>query len=155
MQRTATPFAGAAMAMTLITAGCAPASDSTTKPTTSPAASANSPDQLRALLPAPTGTQRTDGPNTIADNGIHLFYAVGGAPADVMNAYKSALQKGGWTVTTIVSSSGGPGGGGGATYTGTHGDNYGVFDGGGRDGTTYLNICTWPTKPTEPNCSRG
>ncbi len=153
MQRTATFCLGAAIAVAMVTAGCS--SDTASKPTASPTASASSPDQLKALIPAPAGTNRTDGPNTIANNGIHLFYVAAGAPSEVMKAYKAALQANGWSVTTIVSSSGGPGGGGGATYTGTHGDSYGVFDGGGREGTTYVNVCTWPTKPADPNCSRG
>ena len=57
------------------------------------------------------------------------------------------------TVTTIITSGGS--GGGGATYTGTHGEAYGVFDGGGFNTTTYLDVCAWPTKPAEPNCSRS
>lgn len=77
-----------------------------------------------------------------------------GSPTDVVAAYKTALEGKGWAVTTIVSSDGGPGGGGGATYTGTHGDNYGVFDGGGFGTETFLNVCAWPTKPAQPNCSR-
>ena len=58
-----------------------------------------------------------------------------------MSAYKDALQGKGWALTTIISSSGG--GGGGATYTGTHGEAYGVFDGGGYADTTYIDVCTW------------
>lgn len=141
--------------------GCTSTSDSGSKgsPTSAPAttasAAATSPAQLQALVPTPAGTAQTYGPDTVADNGIHLGFKVTGAPTDVVTAYKAALEGKGWTVTTIVSSGGGPGGGGGATYTGTHGDNYGVFDGGGFGTETYLNVCTWPTKPAQPNCSRG
>lgn len=105
-------------------------------------------------MPTPADTQQTKGPDPIADNGIHMHYQVNGAPSDVMNAYKSALEGKGWQVTTIVTSTGG-GGGGGATYTGTHGDAYGVFDGGGFNTNTYIDVCTWPAKPANPNCNRG
>lgn len=142
----------AAAAIGLV-AGCSSGSDSSTKSSTSSAASA-SPAQLQALVPTPAGTAQTWGPDTIADNGIHLSFKVTGSPTDVVAAYKTALEGKGWAVTTIVSSDGGPGGGGGATYTGTHGDNYGVFDGGGFGTETFLNVCAWPSKPAQPNCSR-
>lgn len=131
----------------------APASTSAAAASTSAAAAA-SPAQLQALVPTPAGTAQTYGPDTIAENGIHLNFKVTGSPTDVVTAYKTALEGKGWTVTTIVSSDGGPGGGGGATYTGTHGDSYGVFDGGGFGTETYLNVCAWPAKPAQPNCSR-
>lgn len=141
-----------------LASGCSSASDSGAKGSSSAAptgtASAASPAQLQALVPTPAGTAQTYGPDTIADNGIHLSFKVAAAPSDVVTAYKAALEGKGWTVTTIVSSVGGSDGGGGATYTGTHGDSYGVFDGGGFGKETYLNVCTWPAKPAQPNCSR-
>ena len=108
---------------------------------------------VAALVPTPADVQQTRGPDDIADGGIHVHYQVNGSPNDVMTAYKDALQSKGWTVTTIITSGGG--GGGGATYTGTHGDAYGVFDGGGYGNTTYIDVCSWPAKPANPNCSRG
>jgi len=105
------------------------------------------------LVPAPAGTQTTKGPDSIADNGIHLRFQVTGAPTDVMNAYKAALGTKGWAVTTVVTSGGG--GGGGATYTGTNGAAFGVFDGGGYQDKTWVDVCAWPSKPADPNCVRG
>jgi hypothetical protein len=160
MQHRATFSAGVAIAVVLVASGCSATADtgatSTSGGTSSAAASPTAAaGQLQTLVPAPAGTNHTDGPGPLTDNGIHLHFAVDGPPADVMSAYKAALQAKGWTVTTIVSSSGGPNGGGGATYTGTHGDNYGVFDGGGWGNSTYVNVCAWPAKPVEPNCSRS
>ncbi|OYN82390.1 hypothetical protein [Mycolicibacterium sphagni] len=109
--------------------------------------------QLPGLVPTPANSQGTKGPDSISDNGIHLHFAVNGAPSDVMAAYKAALKDKGWAVTTIVTSGGG--GSGGATYTGTNGSAYGVFDGGGFNTSTYINVCAWTTKPAEPNCVRG
>jgi hypothetical protein len=108
---------------------------------------------LPTLVPTPAGTQATKGPDSIADNGIHLRFQVTGAPSDVMNAYKAALQGKGWAVTTVITSGGG--GGGGATYTGTNGTAYGVFDGGGYEDKTWVDVCARPTKPADPNCVRG
>jgi hypothetical protein len=67
-----------------------------------------------------------------------------------MAGYKTALEGASWVVT--VESSGGSGGGGGATYTGTNGNTYGVFSGGGYGGSTDVDACAWPTKPANPNC---
>ncbi|AFM15172.1 hypothetical protein Mycch_0349 [Mycolicibacterium chubuense NBB4] len=142
MPRTAPALMVAAIALVVVGSACG--RDSSASPT---------PTDLPALVPAPAGATATPTPDTIADNGIHLHYQVNGAPADVMNAYKSALKDKGWTVTTIVTSGGG--GGGGATYTGTNGDSYGVFDGGGYGSTTYVDVCAWASKPDEPNCTRG
>jgi hypothetical protein len=160
MQPTIKLYAGIAIAVGLVASGCASSSDSGAKSSggSAPSASAapnTNPTQLQSLVPVPAGSNHTDGPDTISDNGIHLRFVVNSAPADVMSAYKAALAAKGWAVTTIVSSTGGPSGGGGATYTGTKGENYGVFDGGGWSGATYINVCAWPTKPAEPNCSRS
>jgi hypothetical protein len=106
---------------------------------------------LQSLIPAPANTQRTDGPDSIHDNGIHLHFLVNGSPNDVMNAYKPALQGKGWSVT--VQSSGG--GGGGTTYTGTNGNAYGVFTGGGYGSTTDVEACAWPVRPSNTDCGRG
>src|SRR5262245_28238601 len=87
------------------------------------------PAQLQSLIPTPAQTQRTDGPDSIQADGIHLHFMVNGPTGDVLGAYKNALEGQGWTVTVV--NSGGRYGGGGATYTATQGANYGVFTGGG------------------------
>jgi hypothetical protein len=170
-------LAAVAMAVGLVASACSGSSDSGTKTTTEAATSATSSSAaatttpnattpspgtataapggagLQSLLPTPPNSQQTKGPDNIADNGIHIYYQVNGSPTDVMNAYKTALEGKGWQLTTVVTSGGA--GGGGATYTGTNGDAYGVFDGGGYNTTTYVDVCTWPTKPANPTCNRG
>jgi hypothetical protein len=84
---------------------------------------------------------------------VHLHFAVNGSPNDAMNAYKTALEGQGWQVA--VERSGGGGGGGGATYTGTHGDAFGVFTGGGYGSNTDINSCAWPSKPSNTKCGEG
>ncbi len=109
--------------------------------------------QLQSLIPAPASTRITDGPNSIADNGIHMHFLVNGPATNVLDAYKNALEAKGWTVT--VANSSGWGGYGGATYTGTRGDTYGVFTGGGSGSATDVNACAWPSKPSNTNCGDG
>jgi hypothetical protein len=104
-------------------------------------------------MPTPVNTTRTDGPDSIHDNGIHLHFLVDGSPTDVMSAYKTALEGMNWSVSVV--SSGGAGGGGGATYTGTSGNTYGVFSGGGYGGVTDVNACAWPSQPANPDCGHG
>jgi hypothetical protein len=165
MNRSAYPVAAAALAIGLIASACSnspssgtatSAATSATATTAAQATATTTPSdnaQLPSLIPTPANSQVTKGPDNIPDNGIHMHFQVNGSPNDVMNAYKTALEGKGWSVTTIVTSGGG--GGGGATYTGTNGDAYGVFDGGGFKTTTYIDVCTWPAKPSNPNCSRG
>ena len=105
---------------------------------------------LQSLIPTPANSQRTDGPGSIQESGTHKHFLVNGSPTEVMDAYKTALEGAGWTV--VVENAGGGGGGGGATYTGTNGDAYGVFVGGGYGSTTDVNSCAWPTKPSNTNC---
>ena len=149
-------LAAAALTVGLVASGCARSTEAPSAPssTTSAAQASTGVVDLKSLVPTPANTTTNKGPDSIADNGIHQYFEVNGAPTDVMNAFKTALEGKGWEVTTIVSSGGGQGGGG-ATYTGTRGDAYGVFDGGGYKTTTYIDVCTWPTKPANPNCQRG
>jgi hypothetical protein len=102
------------------------------------------------LIPVPANAQRTDGPDSIQENGIHLHFQVNGAPTDVMGAYKTALQAKSWSL--IVDSSSGGGGGGGATYTASNGNAFGLFSGGGWGSTTDIDACAWPSKPSDTSC---
>ena len=171
MNRNAYPVAAAALAIGLIASACGGSSNSgsptivatsaaatttaaaTTAGQATAAATPADSAQLPSLIPTPATSQLTKGPDNIADNGIHMHFQVNGSPTDVMNAFKTALEGKGWALTTIVTSGGR--GGGGATYTGTNGDAYGVFDGGGFNTTTYIDVCTWGSKPSNPNCTRG
>jgi hypothetical protein len=165
MRRNTYALVAAAMTVGLATSACngsnsdtqktdatSAASSSAAATTTSQATAATTAGEsapLPSLIPTPANSQQTKGPDTIADNGIHMYFQVNGSPNEVMAAYKSALEGKGWAVETIVTS------GGGATYTGTHGDAYGVFDGGGFNTSTYIDVCSWPSKPANPNCARS
>jgi hypothetical protein len=151
MSRNTYALAAAAMAIGLVASGCSNSTDSATKSTSS--TSAASATQLQSLIPAPANSQRTDGPDSIPNSGIHLHFVVNGSSTDVMSAYKTALEGKGWAVTVV--SSGGWQGAGGATYTTTQGDTYGVFSGGGSESTTDVSACAWPSKPANPNCGGG
>ncbi len=159
-------FPAAAIAIGLVASACGGSSDtgatktetvtasatagatttvSGTQETTSPGST-----DLQSLIPTPADTQRTDGPDSIDENGIHEHFEVNESPQQVMDSYKAALESKGWSLT--VENSGGGGGGGGATYSGTNGDNYGVFTGGGYGDTTDVEACVWPSKPSNTNC---
>ncbi|WP_253867061.1 hypothetical protein [Mycobacterium asiaticum] len=106
--------------------------------------------QLQSLIPTPANTARTDGPDAVSNNGIRMHFLVSAPATAVLDAYKTALEGKGWTVT--VANSGGRGGGGGATYTATRGAAYGVFTGGGFGSATDVNACAWQSKPANTNC---
>ncbi|HZC12221.1 MAG TPA: hypothetical protein VE485_19670 [Mycobacterium sp.] len=145
MSRNTCALAAAAMAIGLVASACGHSSNSATA-TTSPVSAT----QLQSLIPTPANTQRTDGPTSIPDSGIHMHFLVNGGGTDVLGAYKTALEGKGWTVTVLTSGGWGPSGG--ATYTGTQGTTYGVFGGGGNGSTTDVSACAWPAKPANPNC---
>lgn len=148
----------AVLAFGLVASGCSrsteapPAATSATKAATSASPAAQAPAggaDLAALVPTPANTVTNKGPESIADNGVHFYFKVDGAPKEVMEAFKTDLEGKGWEVKT-VSSSGHTGGG--ETLTGIRGDAYGIFEGGGYETTTYIDVCTWPAKPANPTC---
>ncbi|OMC42751.1 hypothetical protein A5744_15190 [Mycobacterium sp. IS-1264] len=154
----------AAIAMGLALAGCSSSPNSSTATTTTASktatasvsqatTTASTGGDLKSLIPTPANATRTDGPDAIHDNGIHLHFFVNGSPKDVMSVYKAALEGMQWSVS--VQSAGGSGGGGGATITGINGNAYGVFAGGGYGGTTDVDACAWPSQPTNTDCGRG
>ncbi|WP_445169421.1 hypothetical protein ACTXG7_08925 [Mycolicibacterium sp. Dal123E01] len=149
--------AALAVAVGMTGTACSNSDSSGKSGTSSASATTNaapvSADKLPSLVPTPENSKGAPGPENIADNGIHLHFEVNGSPKVVMDAYKAALTDKGWAVTTIVTSINE--GGGGATYTGTNGAAYGVFDGGGFNTTTFVTVCVWPTKPADPNCARS
>ncbi len=125
----------------------------TTTPQGAATTTASGSTNLQSLVPAPANTQRTDGPDPIHDNGIHTHFLVNGSPTQVMDAFKTALEGKGWSLT--VENSGAGANSGGATYTGTNSDAYGVFTGGGYGSTTDVEACTWPSKPSNSDCGHG
>lgn len=151
------------------------AAASTTKATSEapqPATTAAS-AELESLIPAPANVQRTDGPNSIQDAGVHKHFVVPGSPAAAMEAYKSALEGAGWSLTAENAGAEGRGGagggagggtepgsgtgggtGGGAGYTGTNGAAYAVVNAGGAGGDTDVDVCVWPEKPANTECGR-
>jgi hypothetical protein len=151
MSRNTYALVAAAMAIGLVASGCSSSTNPATKSTSS--TSSTSATQLQSLIPIPANTQRTDGPDSIPDSGIHLHFLVNGSSTDVMDAYKTVLQAKGWAVTVV--SSGGWQGAGGATYTATPGETYGVFSGGGPGSTADISACAWPSRPSKPNCGGG
>ena len=148
MSRNTYGLVAAAMAIGLVASACNSSPNSATTTTSQATAT-----QLQSLIPTPANTQRTDGPTSIPDKGIHMHFLVNGSATDVLDAYKTALEGKRWAVTVVAS--GGWGGAGGATYTGTQGDTYGVFSGGGAGSTTDVSACAWPSKPANPNCGGG
>lgn len=169
-------FAAAATGTALVLSACGGSSDSgptktetetvtasataeatTQNPATAPATTsapqttgAASGADLQSLIPTPANTSRTEGPDSINENGSHTYFEVAGAPQSVMDAYKAALEAKGWSLS--VENSGGGGHGGGATFAGTNNGAYGVFTGGGYRDTTDIDACVWPSKPSHTHC---
>src|SRR5205814_1840023 len=95
--------AAAAIAVGLLVAGCSSSPNSRTATTTTASktatasasqatTTASTGGDLQSLIPTPANATRTDGPDSIHDNGIHLHFYVNGTPRDVMSVYKAALE---------------------------------------------------------------
>ena len=107
-----------------------------------PGASAE--DLLGGLPAIPNSA--TLGSGDAPSGGQMARYSTSASPSAVIDAYKQAVTAAGWTVTGGGSSSHGGG------FQATNGAKYLVFDAGGPQGTTYVKLCVWPTKPKNDRC---
>jgi len=102
-------------------------------------------DDLLAGLPTiPNST--TIGTGDALPEGQMARYSTAAAPGAVIASYKQALSASGWTIT------GGGGGSSGGGFQATSGSKYLSFNAGGPQGTTYVSVCVWPTKPQDDHC---
>jgi hypothetical protein len=105
-------------------------------------------DDLLADIPAPPNGE-TLGTESISSGGQKANYSASATVSAVLDAYRQALAKFGWTVV---------GGGGGGDYGGgglsaTSGSKYISVDAGGPAGTTSVHVCVWPERPADDNCN--
>ena len=73
LSRNTSAVLAAAVAIGLVASACPSSAD---------------PAQLQSLIPTPANTQRTDGPQSIPDNGIHMHFLVNGGGNDVRLQYR-------------------------------------------------------------------
>jgi len=106
-------------------------------------------DDLLADIPAPPNG-KTLGTEPISSGGQKASYSTSASVGVVLDAYRQALAKVGWTVVG--------GGGGGSSYGGgggvraTNGPKHLSLDAGGPAGTTFVHVCVWPERPGDDNC---
>lgn len=108
---------------------------------------------LFASVPeVPNATQT--GQEDIQEGGVHIYGTVTDAPAESVEAYSALLEKNDWT---IEGSGGDPSGESGAGVQATHSDgrylSYNV--GGAGQGTSFGDLCLWPSKPDDTNCPQN
>lgn len=110
---------------------------------------------LLASVPEPADAKfRAE--DAIQESGRHFFYTTSDAPASATSDYSAALEAAGWT----VESSGGGGDpfglfGSGSGLTATNDERYLKFNAGGPPGSTFIDICVWPTQPDDDNCDQN
>lgn len=129
------------------TAAATTAAPATTE--AAPATTASAEDALFADVPeVPGGTQA--GRESIQEGGVHVSGMVSGTPADTVAAYSTALGTNGWT---IDGSGGDPTGELGAGVQATAADGrYLSLNLGADGGTTFSDLCVWPTTPSDTDC---
>ena len=107
---------------------------------------------LLAGIPEPEGAtyQATD---SIQEGGLHAFWTTSMTPGEFVESYNQQLEANGWS---IVSSGGDPFGTFGGGSTATQGERYFKFNAGGPgNGTTFIDLCVWPTQPSDNNCGQN
>jgi hypothetical protein len=94
--------------------------------------------------------------DAIQEGGRHFFFfSSTNTPANIVGAYRSALQDAGWEILTS-------GGGGdpfgyasGANLTASDGARYLKLHAGGQTGSIYVDGCIWPARPEDDNCGQN
>ena len=107
---------------------------------------------LLAGIPEPEGAtyQATD---SIQEGGLHAFWTTSMTPGEFVESYNQQLEANGWS---IVSSGGDPFGTFGGGSTATQSERYFKFNTGGPgNGTTFIDLCVWPTQPSDNNCGQN
>jgi hypothetical protein len=104
---------------------------------------------LLAGIPNPPNSKAL-GAGAISNGGQRASFTTSADPSAVIASYTQILPGSGWTVT----GSGGAGSsnGGGAGLQATNGPRYLSINAGGPSGTTYVNICVWPSRPNDDRC---
>lgn len=79
--------------------------------------------------------------------GIHWYYTSNSAPNTLGTAYEAALKQNGWKIIERNIS------GFGSTLVATSGSRYLVYNVGGPPyGMMHINLCVWPSKPSDTDC---
>jgi hypothetical protein len=104
---------------------------------------------LLAGIPNPPNSKPL-GAGAISNGGQRASFTTSAVPSAVIASYTQILPGSGWTVT--AGGEGGSSNGGGAGLQATNGPRYLSINVGGPPGTTYVNICVWPSRPDDDHC---
>jgi hypothetical protein len=104
---------------------------------------------LLAGIPDPPNSKPL-GARAIPNGGQQASFTTSADPDDVVASYQQTLPGAGWTVTGSRGAESSHEGGAGLQAT--NGPRYLSIDAGGPAGTTYVNICVWPSRPNDDHC---
>lgn len=99
-------------------------------------------------IPTPSDAEKVS--EDAKGDGKHYYYKSSSSAGDLVSSYKSQLESAGWTIDS--SSSGGSSWGGDGELTATKGQSYLVLAAGGETGRTNIDLCVWPSKPSNTDC---
>ena len=101
-----------------------------------------------ATSTCPNLPTESSGYSSIADNGTNIFYLVAGPPSSVLSICQTQLKDSGWKILA-----GGTGTSAGGGFSATMGSAFAQIQTSGNGSTTYVGVCTWPTKPVSTQCN--
>ena len=149
-----TTLAIGAVGAALLLGACSSSSKSsstttTAKSSSSTTAGGSSTTAKTGTLPTVAGLTKT-GTKTLSDNGTMTSYTASGTAATIVSSYDTALKGAGYSIAS--SGSGGAGRWGGGGLTATASGTYVVVSVGGSTSTLYVDVCQWPSKPSNDDC---
>ncbi|MDA4847008.1 hypothetical protein [Hoeflea poritis] len=103
---------------------------------------------LAADAPAPSGAEKVS--EQPRRGGTHTLYRSSKSATEIVQAYQTTLESDGWTIQSSGSGGGSYGGGGGLTAS--KDSQYLVMTAGGQAGATNIDLCVWPSKPSNDDC---
>jgi len=90
---------------------------------------------------------------SIQDGGTQVSYTVGGTYQQAASLCEAGLKSAGWTVQG--GGGGGSGSQGGEGFGATKGSAEAQVQVGSGGSTVYVDVCTWPTQPSNSNCGQN
>ena len=118
-------------------------------PSSAKAESPQTDGALLAGIPNPPDSKPL-GAGAISNGGQRASFTTSADPGAVIASYQQTLPGAGWTV--MDSGGAGSSHGGGPGLQASNGLRYLSINAGGPAGTTYVNICVWPSRPNDDHC---
>ena len=116
-------------------------------PATTAATTTSSSGDLAAGLSIPSNATS----ESTGEDGTHYYWSTSDSYSTVVSDVQSSAESAGWSVTSSGGGGGDDEGEGGGGFSASKDGAYLDLEAGG-DGTTYVDLCVWPSEPSNDDC---